>query len=97
MGDRGGTETVTLNLNQIPSHSHSAACSSQSGTSSMPAGNFWAANANAATPQYASSANASMNAGQISQTGGNQPHDNLMPYLAVNFIIALEGIYPSPN
>ena len=46
---------------------------------------------------YAATASAQMNAGVIAPAGGSQPHDNMMPYLVVSFIIALEGIYPSRN
>lgn len=96
-GEKAGVENVTLAANQMPIHNHPPKCSPNAGDSTTPAGNFWAANANAAQAQYAAAANANMNAGTVSQIGGNQPHSNLMPFLAINFIIALNGIFPSRN
>lgn len=97
LGESAGSETITLNSNQMPSHTHSAACSSSPGNSTSPTGNYWAANANASSPQFAAALNNTMNAAATSAAGNSQPHDNLMPILAINFIIALEGLYPSPN
>lgn len=97
IGSVAGTETVTLLTAQLPVHSHPAACNTAAGDSSSPAGNFWAANSNAATAQYAVNSNASMNSGEGTPTGSSQPHANLMPYLTVNFVIALFGIFPSQN
>jgi len=95
LAETGGQETVTLITQQIPSHTHAPLAQSGSGSSS-PTGSVWAASATQniytdAAPSIA------MNAQAIGLTGGNQPHDNMMPYLAVNFIISLFGIFPSPN
>lgn len=96
MGMRGGSETVTLTSNQLPAHAHAALAHSTEGTSADPTGNFWGYSAN---EQYvtADTINGTMSPTSVSVTGGSQPHDNMMPYLAVNFIIALEGIYPQQN
>ena len=93
LGGNGGVEQVTLTVPQIPAHTHVATAQSAGGSSSSPAGGVWAgSNAN----QYSSNnSNATMKAGDIGATGGSQPHNNLMPYLCVNFIISLFGIYPS--
>ena len=93
LAQSGGTETVTLTVQQIPSHTHLAAAQPGNGTQASPGGGVWAqSNLN----QYsANNANASMNPAALAATGGSQPHDNMMPFLAVSFIISLFGIFPS--
>jgi len=95
LAQMGGQETVTLTSQQLPSHTHGATAVSGAGNSGSPAGaNSWAA---AATPLYSSGAtNAQMNAAALAVTGGNQPHNNMPPYLTINYIISLFGIFPSP-
>ena len=94
LAQQGGTESVTLTTQQLPAHSHVPAAAGNPGNSDSPAGaGAWAA---VATPQYSAAAtNSSMNAGALSLSGGGQPHDNMMPYCTVNFIISLFGIFPS--
>jgi len=94
IGQLAGEETVTLTTQQIPQHSHAMPCNSASSSSPTPGGFFFGA---AGSTAYApnTSANASMAPAMIGNTGGNQPHDNRMPYLALNFIISLFGIFPS--
>jgi microcystin-dependent protein len=94
IGEEGGAENVTLLTSQIPSHTHAAQASSTSGGNSDPTDSFWASSA--ATKQYSPTTNAVMAPTAMTQTGG-QPFSILMPYLAVNFIIALQGIFPSRN
>lgn len=95
LSQAGGTETVTLTMNQLPSHRHAANASSQPGNSNSPANGIWAAST---INQYAAVApNSAMNSNILSASGGNQPHNNMMPSIALNFIIALNGIYPSFN
>ena len=92
LAQTGGAEAVTLTLQQIPSHNHQAQCSSQNGTQPDPGNGVWAAG----LAEYTSGApNAPMNVLALGQTGGSQPHDNMMPYLAISFIISLFGIFPS--
>jgi microcystin-dependent protein len=94
LAETGGTETVTLTLQQIPSHSHVPLANSDSGTATTPTNNVWAASAD--LTQYATAPNAAiMNNGAIGPAGGNQPHDNRLPFLCVDFIISLFGIFPS--
>jgi microcystin-dependent protein len=95
LGEPGGVEQVTLNQGQLPPHNHTALANSGIGTVDSPYTSYWAGSAN--TPQFApgSQANTTMSADTIGFTGGNQPHSNLQPYLAVSFIIALEGIFPT--
>jgi microcystin-dependent protein len=96
LGQTGGSETVTLNTQQIPSHSHTPTCDNNPGSAADPTGAVWAGEAGTG---YAvgTAANANPNAGVIGRTGGSQPHDNMIPYLAINFIIALNGIFPSQS
>ena len=92
IGQMAGEESVPLTVQQIPQHTHPMLCNSRS--SPTPAGSYWgAASANAYVA--GASANTTMNPGAVGITGGSQPHDNVMPYLAVNFIISLFGIFPS--
>ena len=93
IGQTGGQEQVTLTIGQIPSHTHQPAASAVGGTANQPGGNVWAATTGAR--QFAAVANASMNAAAIGSAGQNQAHENRPPYQAVNYIIAVEGIYPS--
>ena len=99
LAETGGAEEITLTSNQIPSHSHVPLCNSGNGTSSDPANNFFAAQP--ALLQYVGPgvSNANLNitlaANTLGNTGGNQPHTNFQPYLCVDFIISLFGIFPS--
>jgi microcystin-dependent protein len=96
IGQSAGEEQVLLTVQQIPQHTHSPLCNSTSSNSPKAAGNYWGTGGSAAFVA-AASANANMNAGTVGQIGGSQPHDNRMPYVAVNFIISLFGIFPSQN
>ena len=94
LGQVGGAETVTLNTQQLPVHTHQPVANTAASTSS-PNGAFWAAYANT---MYSSQAPAAaMAPGALSPSGGNQPHENMSPYQVINFIIATEGIYPPQN
>jgi microcystin-dependent protein len=100
IGELAGTETVTLTANQIPIHTHAAQVQSGAGDSGAPAANaVWASSAGGVKVYTASATPpaSAMAAGNIGSAGGNQPHENRMPFLAVNFIISLFGIFPSPN
>lgn len=92
-----GVESVTLTLNQIPVHTHIPNASTTS-ASDNPAGNFWGKSNNA--KPYVNTAGgvpAAMNASTALPTGGSQPHNNFQPYLCVDYIISLFGVFPSPN
>jgi microcystin-dependent protein len=95
VGQVGGTESVTLSGNQIPSHTHVAKCVTGGSNSNSPVGGIWA-QASADQPyEGIAAATAPMSPAAIGQTGGNQPHENRMPYEVLNYIIALQGIFPS--
>ncbi|MDO8964024.1 MAG: tail fiber protein [Coriobacteriia bacterium] len=98
LAQTSGVETVTLTVNQIPSHAHGAVADAHAGTSADPRNHIWANSAGAV--QYSTDLavpSAPMAAGAVQNTGGNQPHTNFQPYLCVDFIISLYGIYPSPS
>ena len=94
LGQTGGESAVTLTVNGIPAHGHQIYADTAKGTTASPAGGFPAANI-AGVPQYSGSAGALMNGGALSVAGGSQPHNNMMPYLGLKFIIALQGVYPA--
>jgi microcystin-dependent protein len=99
-GQQAGVENVTLLINQIPSHNHTVNAVASGGNQASPAGGSLAIESTGTSLDYANSSTnptSPMNAAMLSQTGGNQPHSNIQPYLCVNFIIALQGIYPSRN
>ncbi len=93
-GLTGGVVNVTLNTTQIPSHSHQAESVSTVANLEPAAANAWA---NSAQNPYAASANATMSGSAVQSTGGGQPHPNQPPYLVLNYVIALQGIFPSRN
>jgi microcystin-dependent protein len=94
MATTGGAETVTLTVNQIPGHSHPLLATLNIGGASAPANNVLA---QASTVKVYSTVNPSGTMGPLSitSTGGSQPHTNFQPYLCVDFIISLFGIFPS--
>ncbi|MGB0774842.1 MAG: phage tail protein [Akkermansiaceae bacterium] len=100
LGQKGGTEEVVLNANQIPSHTHAAALkvgvSTNQADTDDPSGSVFGVGSDDAFREGA--ANATMDAssvsGTIGNTGGNQSHTNVQPYLAINFIICLFGVFP---
>lgn len=96
LGQSSGTETVTLTTAQIPAHSHTMVASSAAATQTTPAGNLLAQTSNGQL-YLADAPNVGLNPQMLGITGSNQPHDNMGPYLCVNFIIALEGIFPTQN
>jgi microcystin-dependent protein len=93
LGDTGGVEAVTLLESEIPFHSHPVAASTSNGDQAEPTNNLLASQT-ANTYAAANAPNTTMAAEMVSQAGGNQPHNNLMPYLTVNFCIAIQGVLP---
>ena len=97
LGQSGGAENTTLTLNNLPPHNHSLNAVSEAGSTSAPAGAYLG-NTGALDKEYNTTGTVvTMNAGAIGATGQSQPFDNLPPYLAINYVIALQGIFPSRN
>jgi microcystin-dependent protein len=98
LGASGGEQNHDLTLNEIPQHSHSVNGSSASGNTQTATGNTWAVEGSNTTFIYSNEpASALMGGNAIARAGGGQPHNNMQPYLVLNFIIALQGIFPSRN
>ncbi len=96
LAETGGVEEVTLTVPQIPAHSHPLLATATAAANSSPQNNVYAS-----TVGYdlyiSSGGDGNMNPGVIGGVGGSQPHTNFMPYLCVDFIISLFGIFPSPT
>ncbi|GGD83840.1 microcystin dependent MdpB family protein [Emticicia aquatilis] len=101
LGQMAGTENVTLNITQIPQHNHQMTASGDGPTQATAASASLASQARTGGTMPVIYANGATNivplASATSISGGNQPHSNIQPYLAINYSIALEGIYPSRN
>lgn len=96
LAQTGGTETITLSINQIPIHEHTLSGQSALGSSSIPTGGVWASQSRLKVYSSAS-ADTPMNAASVSNAGGSQPHDNKSPFLTLNYIISLFGVFPTQN
>jgi microcystin-dependent protein len=97
LAETGGVEQVTLTNNQMPAHNHAFLTYNAVANSPNPGNNLLGLSSQVSM-YFGDNPSVPMNAGSISPTpAGNQPHDNMMPYLCVNFIISLFGIYPSPS
>lgn len=95
LGQKSGEETHTLAVNEMPQHTHALQATNSVGTGTAPQGNVLA---EASLPVYESySAGVQMGSGSVTNVGGSQAHDNMQPYLALNFCIALRGLFPSRN
>lgn len=91
LGEVGGEQEHTLSISELPGHGHAVPASSLVGNSSFSAGNIPAA----AHGHYASSVQTALKANSVTNVGGSQAHLNMPPFLALNFCIALQGIFPS--
>lgn len=95
LGQRGGVETVTLTDAQMPGHTHAVTASAEDGGDNTPVGGT-TSTTEANQRIYANAANlVAMASEALVSAGGSQPHTNMQPYLTINFIIALQGLYPS--
>jgi len=95
-GESGGSETVTLAVGQLPAHSHGVLATGDLATDTAPAGKVLGASTAATVSPYGADAPLVDLAPQtVAAAGGSQPHDNVQPFLCVNFIISLFGVYPS--
>lgn len=96
MGEEGGSESVNLLQTQIPQHSHLLGASSAAGNTRSPGNAVLAKEAAGQTAVYTNAApDTSLSPASIGPAGGSQPHENMPPYLVINFVIALFGIYPA--
>ncbi len=97
IGATGGVESVTLQTTQIPAHTHSFTpqATTASGGATSPAGALWAESGTGDTIYQKGTSNAPMAAQTLGNTGGGQAHENRQPFLALNYVIALQGIFPS--
>ena len=93
LGEQGGTQTVTLLESEMPSHGHAVNASAAEGTTGDPSGQLVASGIG--VNMYSSTINATtLNPYAVAPTGGDQPHNNMQPYLTLNFNIALQGVFP---
>lgn len=97
LAETGGAEEITLTVNQIPAHSHPFIASSAAGGSSNTNNNTLATSVGNLYFSTPASSPGTMSASMVSPVGGSQPHTNFQPYLCLNYIISLFGIFPSPT
>lgn len=95
LGEAAGSTAVTVNIQQLPTHLHPVNASGTEGNDNQPGNNVLGLVA--ARVYTDPAALTTLNPGTITSVGGSQPHNNMMPYLVLNFIIALQGIFPSQN
>jgi microcystin-dependent protein len=95
IGEMAGTEQETLGVQQIPNHTHPLTASGDPGTDPNPAGHVLATTAGGIKLYYEGAVDGNMNAAAIGPAGGSQPHENTQPFLCINFIISLFGVFPS--
>lgn len=93
LGETGGSETVTLLVSEIPGHNHVAQAHSGLSTQTNPVGNAWSGS-NVSKQWLGAPDGSLMNPQALGIAGGGQPHNNMQPYLTLNFCIALQGVFP---
>jgi microcystin-dependent protein len=94
IGEQGGVEQVTLTTQQIPNHTHPMMAAAVSAQDPQPAGKV-PAQTITVQPYLSDTGQVPLNANSVGIAGGSQPHENMQPYLGINFIISLFGIFPS--
>ena len=97
IGEAAGVEQVTLTTQQIPNHTHALTASTQTGIENSPNGRVNDQSTGAILLYVESSADGAMGSNAITPVGGSQPHENTQPFLCINFIISLFGVFPSPT
>jgi microcystin-dependent protein len=94
IGQTGGAEQVTLTVNQIPAHNHGLLAATGAGTTANAKDNVLAASPS--VQLYTEDVGqVALHANSVAPAGGSQPHENVMPYLTISYIISLFGIFPS--
>ncbi|HEX6041129.1 phage tail protein [Longimicrobium sp.] len=96
LGEAAGSTSVTVNIQQLPTHTHAFMGSATAGDTASPA-NTVLASTPALIYRQPPDSLTTLNPVNVTSVGGSQPHNNMMPYLTLNFIIALQGIFPSQN
>jgi microcystin-dependent protein len=94
LGETGGEEFVTLLESEIPNHSHALQASGQPGEDPQAVGESFGRSVGANLYQASNAGLVQMSGQAITQAGGSQPHNNMQPYLTLNFCIALQGVFP---
>jgi microcystin-dependent protein len=94
LGEKAGSTSVTLTQQQMPTHIHPLNATNSGGDTTVASGNYLASFSNGYGPAAGLT---SMAPAAVTSVGGSQPHNNMMPYLTLNFVIALQGIFPSRN
>jgi microcystin-dependent protein len=97
LAETGGAETITLTVSQIPAHEHAFVGTSSTASATSPSNGVVASPSTLDLYRPAAVPNSNLAANALAPTGGTQPHNNFQPYLCVDFIISLFGIFPSPN
>jgi microcystin-dependent protein len=97
LAEAAGVESVTLTTQQIPIHTHAAVASTAAGSQPSPVGGVLATTGGGISLYYEGAVDSNMNGGSVTPVGGSQPHENCQPFLCINFIISLFGIFPSPT
>jgi microcystin-dependent protein len=95
IGEMAGTEQETLTVQQIPIHTHPFTANIANGTATNPGGAVLSASASSLQPMVVGQGSTPMNANSVTPAGGSQPHENCQPFLCINFIISLFGVFPS--
>lgn len=96
LAETGGVEEVTLTTNQIPNHTHAMLASNVNGSTSLPQNSLFA-KSTSNEPYSGFATDTSLSPNSISSVGGSQPHSNMQPFLCIDFIISLFGIFPTPT
>lgn len=98
LAEQGGVESITLTVNQIPAHTHAMLATANNANGVVPTGQVLAASSEVTVSPYGSdNPQTNLSPQAVSSVGGSQPHDNFQPYLCIDFIISLFGIFPSPS